>query len=120
MGSPLSQADLATRAYVFAAIVSLLDDIKQVFTGTRTNLDDLPGLFNDMKIRLEDSFIITTEQRVCDDSQLPLHPLPARSSLVSSPRASWHRTTSAQSFKTCSTKPLASSTSPTTSRRMLR
>ncbi|KAI0723527.1 hypothetical protein C8Q76DRAFT_794454 [Earliella scabrosa] len=59
----LSQADLATRTYIFAAIISLLDDLKQVFAATRTNLDDLPGLFNDMKIRLEDSFKITAEQK---------------------------------------------------------
>ncbi|KAI0709508.1 hypothetical protein C8Q76DRAFT_799505 [Earliella scabrosa] len=60
----LSQADLATRTYIFAAVISTLHEIKQVLVSGRTgSIDDLPALMHDIKIRLEDTFKLTTEQK---------------------------------------------------------
>ena len=35
-----------------------------MITGTRGNIEDLPAMVADMKIRLEDTFTLTTEQTV--------------------------------------------------------
>ncbi|KAI0751776.1 hypothetical protein C8Q80DRAFT_1119434 [Daedaleopsis nitida] len=58
----LSKADLSTRTYIFAAVLSAIDDLKHVITSSRANIDDLPAMFEDMKIRLEDTFNLTKEQ----------------------------------------------------------
>ncbi|KAI0355310.1 hypothetical protein OH77DRAFT_1511597 [Trametes cingulata] len=60
----LSRPDLATRTYTLAAIFALINTCKRSQSASQdTGVDDLPGLFNDLKIRLEDTFNLTKEQR---------------------------------------------------------
>lgn len=63
LGEGLSQADLATRVYIVALLYGESAARRRVEKDQGIN--DLAGLFNDLKIRLDDSFSFTKEQRVC-------------------------------------------------------
>ena len=64
MSTDLSVADLATRVYILAAIFAQSVERKRAAAAAASRLEDLPALFNDLKIRLEDSFILTAQQKV--------------------------------------------------------
>ncbi|KAI9069823.1 hypothetical protein FKP32DRAFT_1557433, partial [Trametes sanguinea] len=55
----------ASRLYMLAAVLSSSGTSKRRVNDSSTaNVDDLPGVFNDLKIRLEHTFHFTTQQRV--------------------------------------------------------
>ena len=60
----LSTADLATRLYTFAASMAQENKILVAAKGNSDIIDDLPGVFNDLKIRLEGTFEVTKQQKV--------------------------------------------------------
>lgn len=63
----LSRSDLATRAYMVAAIFAMAMEIQSTITLASQDdvIEDLPALFNDLRIRLDDNFTLTREQKVC-------------------------------------------------------
>ncbi|KAH9948702.1 hypothetical protein B0H21DRAFT_890351 [Amylocystis lapponica] len=61
IGGGLSQADLATRTYTLAVMFHQIAE--QHRRDAKENLANLAQLFNDLKIRLEESFTFTGEQR---------------------------------------------------------
>lgn len=65
MGSvypPLSKADLLTRMYALAAFYS--DAAERKREAAKNDTLDLKALLLDLKIRLEESFSLTAEQKV--------------------------------------------------------
>ncbi|KAI0631174.1 hypothetical protein C8Q77DRAFT_1159871 [Trametes polyzona] len=59
----LSKADLATRVYMLGAIFAQIVERKRAAAAAANGVEDLPALFNDLKIRLEDGFLLTAQQR---------------------------------------------------------
>ncbi|KAI0639902.1 hypothetical protein C8Q77DRAFT_1152830 [Trametes polyzona] len=62
-GAGLAVADLATRVYMLGAVFAQSVERKQAAAAAASGLEDLPALFNDLKIRLEDGFLLTAQQR---------------------------------------------------------
>ena len=60
----LPAADLGCRLYQMAATMTESNEIKAIVSNRTDVIDDLPGLLNDLKIRLEGSFNFTKEQKV--------------------------------------------------------
>ncbi|KAI0638453.1 hypothetical protein C8Q77DRAFT_1048576 [Trametes polyzona] len=63
MSGGLSKADLATRVYMLGAIFAQIVERKRAAAAAADGIEDLPALFNDLKIRLEDGFLLTAQQR---------------------------------------------------------
>ncbi|KAI0628277.1 hypothetical protein C8Q77DRAFT_1162283 [Trametes polyzona] len=61
--APLSLADLGTRIYALAATFGQNIERKRAAAAGAASVEDLPALFNDLKIRLEDGFLLTAQQR---------------------------------------------------------
>ncbi|RDB20869.1 hypothetical protein Hypma_012041 [Hypsizygus marmoreus] len=61
LGEGLSQADLATRIYIVAILHGQTAERKRA--ASEQGVGDLAGLFNDLKIRLDETFSFTKEQR---------------------------------------------------------
>jgi len=63
IGMGMSQADLATRLYMLA--VMFADEVERRRATTANGVGNLSGLYADLKVRLEDTFMLTSEQKVC-------------------------------------------------------
>lgn len=61
MGQGLSKADIATRSYLLAAIFSLIKENREMTNAQRNTQQ----LLADLQIRLEVTFTLTPEQKVC-------------------------------------------------------
>ncbi|CDO76793.1 hypothetical protein BN946_scf184978.g22 [Trametes cinnabarina] len=59
----LTPADLATRLYTLGSILALGAEQKRAAAVAAKSVQDLPALFNDLKIRLENTFVFTSQQR---------------------------------------------------------
>ncbi|KAI0670255.1 hypothetical protein C8Q78DRAFT_1035408 [Trametes maxima] len=60
---PLSRSDLATRTYMLATIYWSHSERERQALASKNEVKDLPGLFTDLRIRLEDGFQLTKEQK---------------------------------------------------------
>lgn len=58
----LSKSDLLTRVYILAVILSDIAERRRA--AVTSNVEDLPGLMADLKIRLETTFVFMPEQKV--------------------------------------------------------
>jgi hypothetical protein len=63
IGTGMSQADLATRLYML--VVMFADEVERRRATTANGAGNLSGLYADLKVRLEDTFVLTSEQKVC-------------------------------------------------------
>lgn len=61
MGRGLNKADIATRSYLLAAIFSLIKENREMTSAHRNTQQ----LLADLQIRLEVTFSLTAEQKVC-------------------------------------------------------
>ncbi|CDO76179.1 hypothetical protein BN946_scf185037.g2 [Trametes cinnabarina] len=59
----LSPADLAPRLYILGAIFALGAEQKRAAVEAAKSVQNLPALFTDLKIRLENTFVFTSQQR---------------------------------------------------------
>ena len=61
MGRGLDKANIATRSYLLAAIFSLIKENREMTDAQRNT----QKLLTDLQIRLEVTFSLTPEQKVC-------------------------------------------------------